>query len=211
MKNLTRILVILIAVLLPHFLPLPFNTYSIIIILIVWLYLKYDRSSFSEIGFSLSKFKGQALLYGMVTAILIVTFLQLVFFPVIESIIAFPETDVAMYDKLSGNTGFYLIMLAMGWIIGGLYEEIVFHGFIFFQLKKVIPGNYSTAISFIITSIIFGLYHLQLGPADAFNAFLAGAGYHLLALRFKGNLWYSIICHGTYNTIVITLLYLDYI
>jgi membrane protease YdiL (CAAX protease family) len=102
-------------------------------------------------------------------------------------------------------------MLVMGWVIGGLYEEIVFHGFIFYQLKKVIPGDYRTQISFIITSVMFGLYHLQLGPADALNAFLVGVGYHLLALHFRGNLWYSIICHGTYNSIVITLLYLDYI
>lgn len=199
------------AVLLPHFVPLPFNSYSLIIIIVVWLYLKYDRTSFSEIGFSLSKFKAQAILYGIVTAILILTFLQLVFFPVIETIISFPETDVEMYNKLPGNTSFYIIMLAMGWIIGGLYEEIVFHGFIFFQLKKVITGKYRAQISFIITSVIFGLYHLQLGPADALNAFLVGVGYHLLALQFRGNLWYSIICHGTYNSIVITLLYLGYI
>ena len=204
-------MVILTAVLFPHFLPLPFNSYSLIIIVIVWLYLKYDRTSFSEIGFSLYKFKSQAILYGVATSILILAFLQLVFFPVIETIVSFPETDIEMYDKLSGNTSFYIIMLAMGWVIGGLYEEIVFHGFIFYQLKKVIPGNYSTQISFIITSVIFGLYHLQLGPADAINAFLVGIGYHLLALQFKGNLWYSIICHGTYNSIVITLLYLDYI
>ena len=199
------------AVLLPHFVPLPFNSYSLIIIIVVWLYLKYDRTSFSEIGFSLSKFKAQAILYGIVTAILILTFLQLVFFPVIETIISFPETDVEMYNKLPENTSFYIIMLAMGWIIGGLYEEIVFHGFIFFQLKKVITGKYRAQISFIITSVIFGLYHLQLGPADALNAFLVGVGYHLLALQFRGNLRYSIICHGTYNSIVITLLYLDYI
>jgi membrane protease YdiL (CAAX protease family) len=211
LNNLIRIFVILIAVLLPHFLPLPVNLYCIIIFFIVWLYLKYDKTSFSEIGFSFSNFKGQAVLYGIVSAILIVAFLQLVFFPIIESFISFPETDVEMYDKLSGNTGFYIIMLVMGWLIGGLYEEIIFHGFIFFQLKKVIPGKHTTQISFLITSIIFGLYHLQLGPADALNAFLAGAAYHLLALRFKGNLWYSIICHGTYNSIVITLLYLDYI
>lgn len=177
----------------------------------VWLYLKYDSTSFPEIGFSLSKFKGQAILYGIIAAILILSFLQLVFFPIIESFISFPETEVEMYDKLVGNTSFYIIMLAMGWLIGGLYEEIIFHGFIFFQLKKLIPGKYNTQISFTITSVMFGLYHLQLGPADALNAFLVGMGYHLLALWFRGNLWYSIICHGSYNSIVITLLYLGYI
>lgn len=211
MKNILRLVIILIVVLLPHFLPLPFNSYSLIIIIIIWGFLKYDRATFSDLGFSLSKFKTQALLYGVLAAVIIVAFSQLIFFPVIELFITFPETEVEMYDKLNGNTGFYIIMLIMGWLIGALYEEIVFHGFIFYQFKKVIQGRHKVQISFITTSIIFGLYHLQLGPADALNAFIVGAAYHLLALQFKGNLWYSIICHGSYNTIVITLLYLGYI
>jgi membrane protease YdiL (CAAX protease family) len=211
LKNLLRIVVILIAVLLPHYLPLPFNLYSLIIIAIVWLFLKYDRTSFTDIGFSISRFKKQALLYGVLVAFLIVGFTQLVSLPLIDLFFTFPETQVEMYDKLDGNTGFYIIMLIMGWVIGGLYEEVVFHGFIFFQLKQIIDGKYKTQISFILTSIIFGLYHLQLGPADTINAFLVGAAYHLLVLQFKGNLWYSIICHGAYNSIVITLLYLGYI
>ena len=209
--NLLRIIVILIAVLLPHLLPLPLHAYSLIITLMVWLFLKYEGSSFSDLGFSVSRFKKQAIVYGVVASVLILGFLRLAFFPLIELLISFPETQVEMYDQLNGNTGFYIMMLIMGWLIGGFYEEIVFHGFIFNQLKRVFGGKYNTQLSFLVTSVIFGLYHLQLGYADALNALLAGAAYHLLALMFRGNLWYSIICHGTYNSIVITLLYLDFI
>lgn len=211
LKSLLRVVVILIAVLLPHFIPFPLNSYCLLIIAIVWLFLKYDKTSFSDLGFSFSNFQKQALFYGVIAAVLILSFLQLVFFPLLEMIVSFPDTQVEMYDKLEGNIEFYLLMIFMGWLIGGLYEEIVFHGFIFYQIKKLIDGKYQTQISFLLTSVIFGLYHLQLGPADTVNAFLAGAAYHLLALQFKGNLWYSIICHGTYNSIVITLLYLGYI
>ena len=209
LKNLLRILAILIAVLLPHVPLLPFFSYSLVVIAVVWLFLKYDRTSFADIGFSTSKFKKQALLYGVLAAFVIVGFTQLISFPIIEWIFEFPETQVDLYDKLKGNTGFYLSMLVMAWLIGGLYEEIIFRGFIFFQLKRIIGGKYSNQISFMFTSIVFGLYHLQLGPVDTLNAFLVGIAYHLLFLRFKGNLWYSIVCHGTYNSIVITLLYLD--
>ena len=204
-------MVILVAVILPHLLPLPFFSFALVIMVMVWLFLKYDQSSFADIGFSFSKFKIRALLYGVPLAIAIVVFTQFVTFPLIDLIFSFPETEVEMYDKVEGDLSFYLLMVVMGWLIGGVNEEIIFRGFIFLQLKKVVAGKYKTQISFLLTSILFGLYHLQLGPADTINAFLAGMAYHLIFMKFKENLWYSIMCHGIYNTIVITLLYLGYL
>ncbi len=208
MKNLVRIFLILTVVILPHVLPLPFFSFSIIVIASIWLFLKYDRSGFADLGFSLSRFKKKAVLYGTLTAIAVVAITQFVTFPLIDLVFDFPDTEVDLYNELEGNTGFYLMMLVFAWLIGGFYEEIVFRGFIFTQFKHMFGEKYRIALSFMLTSILFGLYHLQLGPADTINALLVGMGYHFLVLKFKGNLWYSIICHGTYNTIVMTLLYL---
>ena len=99
----------------------------------------------------------------------------------------------------------------MGWLIGGLYEEIVFHGFIFTRLEKMIKGKYTTSLSFLITASIFGAYHIQLGVDGLINAFVVGTVYLALFLFFKRNLWYSIICHGVYNSIVMTLIYYGYL
>jgi membrane protease YdiL (CAAX protease family) len=99
----------------------------------------------------------------------------------------------------------------MGWVVGGLYEEIVFHGFIFTYLEKLLPRRISLIVSFLITNIIFGLYHFQLGYEGIINAFLAGMGYHIIVLVNKRNLWYGIICHAIFDTIALTLLYLGYI
>lgn len=208
LRKVLGLFVILFAVIFPHLVPLPLSSYSIVVILVVWGFMKSGRVRFSDIGFSKQGFKKQALLYGVGAGLLAVSFSQLIFFPLVEWSNLFPETDVEFYDQLSGNIGFYVLMLCMGWIIGGLYEEIVFHGFIFHQLKKTVTGKYSSSISFAITGVLFGLYHLQLGPADALNAFIIGMFYHFLVIRFKGNLWYSIICHGTYNSVAITILYL---
>ena len=105
----------------------------------------------------------------------------------------------------------YLFIVIMGWLVGGFYEEIVFHGFIFSRLEKMIPCKYATSIAFIGTSIIFGTYHFQLGVDGLINALIVGAVYLAIFLFYKRNLWYSIICHGTYNTIVITLIYHGYL
>lgn len=214
--SLKKIFLSLIAIVfvagLPHSGLIPFPlVYSIPIILAVWLYLKYEGETFASIGFKWKSISFKALLVGPAAAILIFCFLQLVFFPILETFIEFEEVDVELYDQIRGNTGFYIFILPMSWIIGGLYEEIVFHGFIFSRMEKMIPGKYTTLLSFLGTSIIFGAYHLQLGNADALNALMAGAGYHALSLHFGRNLWYGIFCHAAFNTIAITLLYLGYL
>lgn len=128
-----------------------------------------------------------------------------------EQFIEFEEAAVGLYDFIKESKWNYLFILIMGWLVGGFFEEIVFHGFIFTRLEKIITGKHSLLISFLITSIIFGAYHIQLGSLGAINALIAGAAYHGLALNFKRNSWFSIIGHAVYDTIVITLIYLGYL
>lgn len=209
-KNLLlSIIAISIVTVVPHLglIPLPFG-YAIPILLFVWLYLKYQGEEFSNIGFSLKAFHLKAVVMGSLIAILIFVFLHYLFFPLWGSFFNIDDVEVEWYQKIRGNTGFYIFILVMGWVVGGFYEEIVFHGFVFTRLEKIIPGKYATLIGFLLISILFGLYHIQLGTEGVMNAFLAGAGYHALTLYYKRNLWYGIFCHAAFDTIVITLLYL---
>ena len=137
--------------------------------------------------------------------------MQLIFFPVLENLVTFEDKEVALYDFLKENRWQFLFLVIMGWLIGGVYEEIVFHGFIFTRLEKMIPGIHNTKFSFILTAGIFGVYHFQLGTLGLINALLVGSVYLGLFLFFKRNLWYSIFCHGVYNSIVMTLMYYDYL
>ncbi|WP_425076822.1 CPBP family intramembrane glutamic endopeptidase [Psychroserpens sp. S379A] len=189
----------------------PFD-YTVPIIAFVWWYLKRDKASFKDIGFSLKDIGIKPLLVGLLSAILIFLFMQFVFFPIIEIFVEFKPVDVELYNSIrSKDVAYFVFILISSWLVGGVYEEIVFHGFIFTRLENIINGRFKTVICFLITALIFALYHLQLGAADTINAFLVGAGYLGLFLFYKRNLWYAIFCHGFYNTIVITSLYLGYI
>lgn len=185
--------------------------YAVPILLVVWLALKKFDEGFSDLMFRWKGFSLHAALIGTLAGILVFSFLQLVFFPILESFVSFndPEPEINQFMKQSPwNLTFILVM---GWLIGGVYEELVFHGFMFTRFEKIIPGRYATLISFLITNIIFGLYHLELGTVGIINAFLAGMAYLGVALYFNRNLWYSIICHGVYNTIVIIFIYNGYL
>ena len=211
LQILFNLLAIAVVVVLPHLGLIPNFGYSIPILFFVWLVLKYNGEKFSDIGFRFKSFHSRAALIGSIAAVAILSIMQLLVFPVLEHFIEFESTDIGLYDFIKASKAQYLIIVVMGWLIGGFYEEIVFHGFIFTRLEQMIPGKYATALGFVVSCILFGAYHLQLGSGDAFNALMVGGVYQGLFLYFKRDLWASIICHGVYNTMVMTLIYLGHL
>lgn len=210
-KTILSLITIGTIVLLPHAELIPLFGYSIPILLITWLALKYSKETFADIGFSFKRFKLNSILIGGLFAALTLAFMQLVFHPVLDAIVSLEYVDGGLTETIQGGKLQFFIMVIIGWLIGGVYEEIVFHGFIFTRLEKMFKGKYATHISFMITSLLFGVYHYQLGASGLVNALVVGTVYLGLFLYFKRNLWYSIICHGCYNTLVMTLIYFDYL
>lgn len=195
-------------VIIPHLglIPIPFG-YCIPVLAFTWLALKLSRETFTDTGFSIKNISLHALLTGTITAVVLFAFLNAVFFPLLHKITSLPPANLGDFAKIKGNTGFYLFLLVMGWLVGGLYEEIIFHGFIFTRLEKLFAGKYALPVAFLISNVIFALYHLQLGTEGVINAFVAGCVYHMLMLRYKRNMWYAIFCHALFDTIALTYLY----
>ena len=210
-KSIAANLIIIAAVVLfPHMglIPIPFG-YVIPVLSVIWLFLKYNKEDFADIGFRFRWVSPHAVWIGTLTAVLVFSFLTWIFFPLLEKFVVL-ASDLSDFNFVRGNKANYIFLLLMGWVVGGLYEEIVFHGFIFTRIEQIIPGRSAVLVSFIFTNIIFALYHLQLGSGGVINALLAGSAYHALSLYFKRNLWYGIICHGVFDTIGITFIYAGY-
>ena len=204
------IIAIVIVVVFPHLGITPMFTYSIPVLIFIWLFLKRSKETFADIGFSFKRFEKKAIWVGCLTGIILFCFLNYVFFPLLAKLIYLEPAELNDFSSIRHNIPMYIFVLLMGWIVGGIYEEIVFHGFILTRIEKMIGGKYATAISISLAGIIFGLYHIQLGTSGVINAFLAGLGYQLIMLRYKRNIWYSFFAHGIFDTIGITLIYLGY-
>jgi hypothetical protein len=196
------------ALLFPHsgIIPISFG-YAIPVLVLIWMTLKYTGESFKSIGFNFKKFESQAVLSGVVFAILLFGFLAYVFIPILQNILKLPKTKLDDFAFLKGNIPGLTFMIVMGWLVGGIYEEIVFHGYIFSWLEKILPGERATLASFLVTNIIFGLYHFQSGITGILTAFVAGCAYQLLMLANNRNGWYAIFFHGFYDTIALTAIY----
>jgi membrane protease YdiL (CAAX protease family) len=209
----TEIVFILFAIafvfLFPHFgfLPIPFF-YVLPVLLVVWLFLKKAGEKFADIGFSFKRFEIKSIFIGTGSAIVLFVFLQYVFFPLVSTFIVLHPANLADFKNVRHHLLNFIFILIAGFIVGGFYEELIFHGFVFTRIEKIAKGKFAVPISFISTNLIFGLYHFQLGTAGMLNAFLAGCAYHYLMIKFNRNLWYSIFFHAFFDTIGLTYIYL---
>jgi membrane protease YdiL (CAAX protease family) len=209
--SLVAILVIIFVVLFPHFglIPIPFG-YTIPILIVIWLTLKRTKENFDSVGFSFRKFELKSVWIGAVSAILLFLSLNYVLFPLIKKVIYLPDANLESFKFIRHHFINYLFIVIMGWVVGGVYEELVFHGFIFTRLEKMTNIKYMTQVSFIITNVVFGLYHVQLGPQGMLNAFFCGCAYQALMIRFNRNIWYAIFFHAFFDTIALSLIFLGY-
>ena len=209
LKIFLSILTIAVCFFIPHYANLTIFIYPIVVLVIVWLYLKYiSKESFSDIFFSFKRFHVKAIWIGIIAAILLSLFFRFAWDPFINSILPSGKIDLSDFANIRNSPVNYVIILIIALLVGGFYEEIIFHGFIFTRLEKIFKGKWATPVAFILTTIIFGLYHFQQGIKGILLTAIAGAVYHALILKFNRNLWYGLFVHAFFDFIGLTLIYL---
>lgn len=97
----------------------------------------------------------------------------------------------------SGNISFWIIFISSG-IIGPIYEEILFRYILYNRIKK----RFSVRKSIFISSLIFGIMHLQ--PIKSIYAFILGIFLSFIYER-KKNIIAPILVHISANSIALFL------
>ena len=210
-RTLLDVLMIAFFFVVPHFGLTPIYIYPIVLLFICWLYLKLFHESFDDIGFRFSDFSFKSLLIGCLSGAAYFFFNYFLLGPLLQKLLHIPQADVKDFEYVKNNLVGYLLILLIAWTLGVPYEEIIFRGFMFTRIRKMLGNTkMNFAISGFITSVIFGFYHLQQGAGGIVHAFLFGIVTTILYKGFKGNLWYLIFFHAMYDTIAITAIRLGY-
>jgi CAAX protease family protein len=167
------------------------------------------RGSFRDMGFrrpaSWPQLLGTTLLYGLG--------IQMVFMMIVEPGLSHATgqpVDVSMFDAARGDFVNFLILMGLGWVVGGFLEELTFRGFIVGRVRWLLgSGAVAKWFAVLVAAVPFGIAHLYQGLtgviATGMIGFLLGAVY--VCHRF--NLWYSIFTHGFINTVGITAIYFN--
>jgi membrane protease YdiL (CAAX protease family) len=117
--------------------------------------------------------------------------------------------DVSSLAFLEGNLLALLALIALGWVVAGLLEEMANRGYLLSRIAELLgDSRRAWIIAVVISSLVFGLNHLYQGPAGVISSVTAGLLFGGLYLVSGRNLWLPIIAHGTLDTVGLTLIYL---
>jgi len=121
-----------------------------------------------------------------------------------------PDTS-ARFGHLAGNLPATIWWIAIGWLIGGFAEEIIFRGFILNRLEALLPrGARGSVMAVLLQAFLFGAVHAY--NRGLFGLLVLGAVGAVLGtfyLVFHRNLWPLILAHGLGNTLGFLVRYLD--
>jgi membrane protease YdiL (CAAX protease family) len=191
----------------PHYGGFPFFSYAPIVLIVIWLYLKYvARENFEDILFSFKNFRSRSIWLGAIAAVILFAVLQYGIMPILQKFLPGEKIDLHDFDFVKGNLVNYILVLVAALVVGGFYEELIFHGFIFTRFEKIFI-KYKTLTSFTLSALIFALYHFQQGPLGMINAGIAGCAYHAFIIKNDRNLWYGLFFHAFYDFIGLSFIY----
>jgi len=152
---------------------------------------------------------GKVWLQAFIWSLFILIVVDMVITPLLE--IAFNQTvDLSGFDNIRGNLINYVVLIIFMWIVAAFGEEFVFRGLLVKRFGILLG---STKIGFwiavLISSLLFGYAHKYQGIVGMISTGTVGFILGALFINNKNRLWLTILTHGVYDVIGITLLYLN--
>jgi uncharacterized protein len=102
----------------------------------------------------------------------------------------FPDYENIVNSIISKENIFFIVFVTS--FVVPIFEETLFRGIVFNELKKIIP----VSVSVIIQGLLFGIFHLNL--LQGIYAFFLGCVLALL-YNWTKSLWTNIFAHSMFN------------
>jgi len=175
------------------------------VLLLLWA----RKWEWSFIGLVKPKSWRKVWLQSILLSVIILIVVDMIFTPLLEILLEEP-IDLSGLDGIRGNFLSYIIFIAFMWIIAAFGEEFVYRGLLVKRLGFLLGNNKSAMwIALILSSILFGIAHRYQGLSGMISTGTIGLIFGVIFIKSKNKLWLTIITHGVYDVIGITLIYLD--
>lgn len=173
-----------------------------VVIFIVWR-KKWDWSAF---GF------GQKITHKTILRSLWLTLPLFVGLGIIEPFLQkyYGAFNLSAIDHIRGDFGSFIILMIIMWIFAAFGEELLFRGFYMKGFAKLF-GDTAVAwlLSAVLISVYFGLSHVYQGTAGIIAVMISSLYLSLIYYQNKNNLGLAALVHGFYDSIGLTLIYLN--
>ena len=145
---------------------------------------------------------------GLLLAIAIFIVIDICIQPFVE--IYFGTVDLSSIEEIRGNFASFFILFLIMWIFAAFGEEFLFAGYYMKHLAELLGDTNKTwFISAIILSIYFGISHNYQGTSGMISVGLASTIFFFTFYKNRNNLALLVFAHGFYDSIGLTMIYLD--
>ena len=174
---------------------------------VVIIYATMNKEQFSSIGFSKPASWLASLVQSIVLAAIIVVLVMYIVRPAVEFLTHDP-IDSSIFRPLVGNPQLLIQFLVIGWVIGGICEEIIFRGFFLERISSYISGRAGILVAIALTSTLFGFLHSYQGISGQLTTGIVGAMLGAIYFASGRRVLLTIFTHGMINTISFSMIYL---
>lgn len=175
------------------------------VLLLLWA----RRWEWQYLGLTKPTSWGKVWMQAIVLSILLLVVVDMMLTPMVE-ILSGEEVDLSNFDGLRGNFVSYIIFILFMWVVAAFGEEFVYRGLMVRRLGFLLGDNKSALwMAVIFSSILFGIAHRYQGLSGMISTGTVGFIMGAIFINSKNRLWLTILTHGVYDVIGITLIYLD--
>jgi membrane protease YdiL (CAAX protease family) len=119
-----------------------------------------------------------------------------------------PSSSPGFLAYIRGNATGFATWLAIGWLVGGFCEEVLFRGFLLRRVATLLgESGAAVAIAILAQALFFGSLHLYASPLAFVSATLFGIAQGVCYIAAGRNLLPLIVVHGVWNTVGIWAVY----
>jgi len=172
-----------------------------------FLILRGSKFDWARFGIG-RKINGKTVLKSLIITLVLFSVFSIVIDPLLQAWLG--EFDLSSLEDVRGNLAGYIVLMVVMWVFAAFGEEFLFRGYFMKALAELL-GNNNRAwlLSALMTSLYFGISHGYQGLVGGVSAFLWSFSMSLLFIRNRNNLLLLVLVHGLYDSIGITLLFLN--
>ncbi len=182
---------------------------SIFLAAVILLLAKDHADGLSGIGLKWGAHKWLIPIFGI--AIVAVNLLALS--PIKDAIATafnLPESDIGPLAAIHGDLSLYFVWLAIVWTAAAFAEEIIFRGFLLNRIAEILGKTWGAWLAAVFCqAVIFAIGHAYQGIGGMLRIGVGAIFSGLFFLLFRRSLWPLIIAHGVWDTLGLTLIYLN--
>ena len=170
------------------------------VLLMLWL----RGSGVRDLGLRRPAAWPKAVLRAVAAVVIILSLQGLLVQPLLRHLFPQPPN----YSRLHGmSTAQLLGWIATGWSLAATTQEII-RAYLMYSIVRLVGDSRAGWLYAVIgSSLFYALNHDYQGLAGVIGVVISCAGFGVLYLASKRNLWPNIICHGLNDTIAFCALY----